>query len=217
MFTKDELLQQDVLDELSYDPRVDAANIGVTVHDGSVTLTGHVDSFAEKYAAERAVRKVKGVLSLADEIKVHLPDSARYDDADIAERVAHVISFNISVPADAIFAKVTSGRVILEGEVPWHYQRKTLEEQIAHVRGVTSVTNLVKIEPKASPDDVEDRIEKALKRNADIEADRIKVHVDGGRVTLDGSVKARYERELVESAAWAAPGVTEVIDHLRIG
>lgn len=214
--SKDLKLQQDVLDELDWDPKVDAAHIGVAASDGSVTLSGHVGNYPAKYAAANAARRVRGVRAIADEIKVHLPSEFRRDDSDIAERIAHVLEWNISVPSEGIQAKVSGGFVTLSGEVDWEFQRRQVEKQVRHVAGVTGVSNAIKIKERANVPDIKAKIENALQRHAKLETSRVRVTVDGDKVTLDGDVSAIFERDLIERAAWTAPGVRHVVDHLHV-
>lgn len=214
--TTDLVLKESVEDELRWDVRVDEAHIGVSAHDGSVTLSGRVTTYPAKMAAIEAAKRVRGVRAVADDIEVHLPSQHRRDDSDVAERIAHVLEWNVSIPHSDIKAKVSSGYVTLTGEVDWEYQRRHIEQQVRHVGGVISVVNSISIKPQTTPADIKEKIEKALHRHADLEASAVKVSVVGSRVTLDGKVKASYERDLIERAAWGAPGVREVVDHLRI-
>ncbi len=213
----DNELKMHVLDELEWDSQLEAAHIGVVAHDGAITLSGHVSSYPEKYAAFSAVKSVRGVKSIADEIEVHLDPKSRMDDSDVAERIAHVLSWNVAAPSDTIKAKVSNGFVTLEGEVEWDHERRQIERQVRHVRGVKGISNFIHISERASAPEVKKRIEAALQRNASLEASEIRVAVEGDRVTLDGRVKAYFERGLAERAAWTAPGVRHVIDHLSVG
>ncbi len=212
----DAKLKDLVLDELKWDPKVDEAHVGVTASDGSVTLSGHVSSYASKYNAMDAVRRVRGVKAIADEIDVNLPTEYRRDDSDIAERIAHVLECNISIPDNNVKASVHNGYVTLTGEVEWQHQRRDIEKQVAHVGSVAGITNRISLRTAVTPANVKSKIEKALKRSADLEAENLKVTVSGDTVTLDGKVKAYYERELAEQAAWTAPGVRRVLDHIRV-
>ncbi|MEO0359868.1 MAG: BON domain-containing protein [Pseudomonadota bacterium] len=212
----DAQLKESVLDELNWDTSLDAAHIGVTVKDGSVTLSGHVPSYPEKYSAIDAVKAVRGVKAIADEIEVHLPSEFRMDDSDIAERVAHVLSWSVAVPDDGVKAKVRNGFVTLDGEAKSDAQRRQIIQQIRHVRGVKGVSSLITLKPRASAPDVKKRIEDALKRNASLDASGIRVLIDGSKVTLEGDVKAYFERDVAERAAWTAPGVRQVVDHLHV-
>ncbi|MGI9354392.1 MAG: BON domain-containing protein [Rhizobiaceae bacterium] len=212
----DAKLKDLVLDELKWDPKVDEAHIGVTATDGSITLLGHVSSYASKYSAMDAVRRVRGVKAIADEINVNLPTEYRRDDSDIAERIAHVLEWNISIPNNNVKASVRNGHVTLTGEVEWQHQRQHIEKQIAHVGSVTGIINRISLKTAVTPANVKSKIENALKRSADLEANNLKVSVSGDTVTLDGKVKAYYERQLAEQAAWTAPGVRHVVDHIRV-
>lgn len=202
----DAKLKDLVLDELKWDPKVDEAHIGVTASDGSITLSGHVSSYASKYSAMDAVRRVRGVKAIADEVDVNLPTEYRRDDSDIAERIAHVLEWNVSIPNSDVKASVRNGHVTLTGEVEWQHQRQHIEKQVAHVGSVTGITNRISLRTTVTPANVKSKIENALKRSADLKAKNLKVTVSGDTVTLDGKVKAYYERTLAERAAWTAPG-----------
>lgn len=216
MSERDLGLRQDVLDELEFEPSIDAADIGVTVKDGVVTLIGHVRSYAEKIAAERAVQRVKGVRAIAQELEVRYPERKKTADDEIAKRALAIISWDTTIPDDVIQVKVQAGWITLSGEVDWHFQKRAVEDAVRKLTGVVGVTNLLLVRPRIQADDVKHRIEEALKRNAAIEAGTIRVGVSGGKVTLAGQVHAWYERGVAERAAWAVPGVTAVEDHLVI-
>ncbi len=212
----DEDIKQDILDEVDWDRQIASTDIGVTVKEGAVSLYGSVSSYAEKLAAERAARRVKGVRAIAEEIKVNYPPKTIVSDEDIADRVAQLFDWHSSFQENDVKAEVRNGYVTLTGEVDWHYQRETARNQVASIRGVTGVSNQIKLRPKASAADVKRKITAALHRNANVEASHINVDVSGGEVTINGDVKAWYERKLVEDAVWSAPGVVSVKDKLRV-
>jgi osmotically-inducible protein OsmY len=213
--TDDMQLQQWVSDELAFEPKVDAAHIGVSVHNGVVTLSGRVNSYAEKFAAEEATRRIKGVIAVAQELEVHLPSDKKTDDAEIAERLVRMFHWDTLVPHDRIKVKVERGYVTLSGEVEWHYQRAEAEADARKLGGVKAVINDIHVRPAIKSENVAARIRAALERNASTEADHVSVDVTGTKVTLTGKVNAWTERETIERAAWSVPGVTEVDD--RIG
>jgi osmotically-inducible protein OsmY len=213
----DKSLRQSIIDELDFDPSFDAADIGVAVEQGVATLTGHVRSFAEKLAVERAVQRVRGVHGIAEKIEVRYPDDKKSADDQIAERAISIIRWNAMVPADAVLVKVERGWVTLTGTVDWQYQRQAAESAVRRLAGVMGVSNAITITPQVRPTDVRNKIQDALKRNAELEADRIVVKVDADTVTLEGQVKAWSERAIAERAAWSAPGVRKVEDRIAIG
>lgn len=209
-------LQRDVLDELRWDPEVDERKVGVTVADGAITLTGYAESYAHKLAAKRAASRVKGVLAIVDKLDVHLADAHRTTDEGLATRIAHVLTWNISAPQD-IKAEVQDGVVTLCGEIDWQYQRDNILKNIEHVRGVVSVVDNIKLKIQTPLlGDLRDRIASALQRHADIEASKIDVSVSGGTVTLTGTVDSLAEMHRIQRTAWAAPGVTKLVDKLRV-
>lgn len=210
-------LRQEILDELEWEPSVDAAHIGVVVDKGIATLSGHVSSYTEKLAAERAVTRVKGVTAIAENIEIRYPAAKRTADDQIAKRVVDIINWQVSVPSDRIKVKVEKGWVTLSGEVDWHFQKADAEKSMRRLSGVMGIANLITLKPRVEAKDVKKRIEDALKRNAEIEAQNIRVYVQGGKVTLDGKVDSWAERQRVENTVWSAPGVLSVDDRLSVG
>ncbi|MGO9361174.1 MAG: BON domain-containing protein [Xanthobacteraceae bacterium] len=210
-------LRDDILDELGYAPTVDAAHVGVTVDRNVVTLTGHVASYAQKLAAVAAVRRVKGVHAIADRIEVAGAEPEAISDAEIARRAIEVLGWDSVVPADTIQVTVRDGRVTLSGEVDWHYQRASAEEDVHRLTGVRSVSNELRLKPRATGGEIKRKIELALRRHALVEAEQIRVVVSGdGEVAIEGKVSSFAEKAAIESAAWSAPGVTSVKDRLTI-
>jgi osmotically-inducible protein OsmY len=208
-------LRQDVVDELEFEPSVDAAHIGVAVDKGVVTLTGHVASYAEKQAAIAAVRRVKGVRAIAEEIEVRYPLGKETSDDEIAQRAIDILGWDTMVPTESIQVMVHNGWVTLTGSVDWHYQKKHAEEDVRKLAGVRGVTNTIEIKPSVQAEDVKRKIEEALKRHAEIEASAIRVTVrERDKVLLEGKVGSWDERHAVENAAWSAPGVKSVEDRM---
>lgn len=195
---------------------MNAAHIGVAVEKGVVTLSGHVGSYAEKLAAERVVQRVKGVRAIAQEIEVRLPSDKKTNDDEIAQRALSVIAWDTTIPDRKLRIKVQDGWITLSGEVEWYFQRQGAEAAVRKLSGVAGVINLIAVKPRIEAKDVKHRIENALLRNAELEAGQIHVEVSGGRVKLEGKVKAWHERDVAKRAAWAVPGVTAVEDHLAI-
>ena len=212
----DSQIQQDVSAELKWDAEIDDSKIGVAVSKGAVTLTGHVPTYRQKMAAKEATKRVSGVLAVVDHMDVLLDSVHRASDEGLAERIANVLKWNVSVPDPGVKAEVKNGVVTLTGKVEWQFQRANILRNVEHVSGVVNVLNLIDLKPRAHLSDVQTRIKDALKRHADVEATKVKVSVVDSTVTLSGSVESFEEMDRIEGAAWAAPGVTKVVDNLRI-
>ena len=212
----DKELRKDVLDELEYEPSIDAREIGVMVKDGVVTLTGAVKSYFEKWKAERAAERVVGVRAVANEIDVRLPGEDKRTDADIAAAAVNALRWNTLVPFDKVKVTVDNGWITLKGEVNYKYQKEAAENAVRHLNGVVGVSNLIEIRPTVSSTEVKRKIEDALERMAQVDAQRIQVETTNGKVILKGQVRSWAEREEAEKAAWRAPGVSQVEDQIRI-
>ncbi|MGZ3402393.1 MAG: BON domain-containing protein [Phenylobacterium sp.] len=213
MFT-DGTIKRLVEDELIWEPSIDATGIGVSVVAGIVTLTGHVPTFGQKATAEQVVKHVKSVRGLVDHLDVRVADS--FDDEQLARRIANLLDWDVTLPKGAVKVQVADGFVTLTGEVPWHYQRAGAEFGLRRLAGVVGLRNLITVKPQVRALDVKRRIELALNRQADLDSGKIAVTVDGDTVRLDGKVKAWFERDVIERAAWAAPGVRRVEDHVVV-
>lgn len=211
----DRTLRQHVLEALDFDPRVDAAHIGVTVRDRIVTLSGHVATYAEKIAAEGIAQRVRGVRAVVEEIEVRYPADERTGDEELAARIVKVLAWNVPVPDEAIMVKVEHGYVTLDGCVPWYYQRAAAQSALTKLSGVRGVLNLLAVKPPASSADVKAKVLASLRRTAK-DADAITVRVEGDTVILDGTVDLWGEREVAERAAWSVPGVRAVEDRLTL-
>ena len=213
----DHKLRENVVAELEWEPSIDARKIGVAVDNGIVTLTGHVATYAEKTAAEKAIKHLHGVLAVANDIEVRPPVAAERDDADIARAVVNALEWNVAVPKEKIDVLVSKGWVTLEGSVDWYYQKREAEEAVRVLLGVRGVTNKILVAArKIAVADVKTKIEAALKRNAEIDAQKIIVETTDSQVILRGNVRSWIEREDAVNAAWAAPGVTRVVDRIAI-
>ena len=212
----DNELKSAVLAELKWEPSVDAAHIGVTAKDGVITLMGHVGSFVEKYAAEMATGRVKGVKAVAEEIEVRLPFSIKHDDEAIATAAVNRLTWNSSVPRDAIKVKVEKGWVTLTGTVEWSYQKNAAAQDLRWLAGVVGVSNNITIKPRVNTANISDDITHALHRSWFFDPQTVFVTADGGRVKLTGTVDTWYDRQTAGATAWAAPGTTAVENDIRV-
>ncbi len=209
-------LKQDIDAELAWDVSVNPASVGVTVQDGVVTLTGHIDTYAQKAAIEKAVKRVSGVQAVAVELDVRLDPQHRRSDTDIARAAEHALAWSALLPADSIAVAVEKGWITLTGEVDWEYQRLSAATAVRGLIGVTGITNLIALRAQAQPHDIDHRIREALARLADRDASRIQASISNGVVTLTGSVPSWSERSAAQAAAYSAPGVTKVVNDLRV-
>lgn len=209
-------LKKSVESELNFEPSINAAEIGVAVKNGVVTLSGRVPSYWEKVSAERAAARVSGVKAVANELEVRLPGLSERTDEDIAQAAVDTLRWSVLVPQDRIKVKVSKGWITLEGNVDWQYQKSAAEKAVRKLYGVLGVSNLIEVKPQVSKAEVKTSIEAALKRLAEVDANRIRVDTEDGKVVLSGSVRSWFEREEAERAAWAAPGVRSVEDRIAI-
>jgi len=212
----DSQLQQDVMAELKWEPAVHAAQIGVEVKDGVVTLAGEVGSFGEKWNAERAAQRVSGVQALTVELAVKLSEFGKRTDADIARSAETALGWSSSVPVNAVKVLVDAGKLTLSGNVEWQYQRQDAFDSVRYITGVTGVSNQIGIKPLLSATVVKSDIEAAIKRRAVADAQTIAVDVKGANVTLTGTVHSWAERELATRSAWSSLGVKNVVDKMTI-
>ena len=213
----DNALKQDILDELEFEPRVDASKIGVSVQDGIVTLSGHVGSFSEKRAAEKAVLRVKGVRGIAEDIEVRPSIGEGVHDDEIARRVSDTLRWSTLVPDGRIVVEVDHGNVTLTGKLDWAYQKRGALDVVDGIRGVTGVIDQIELSERVAPRDVKGAIESSLRRNAELEGRAVEVGVKGNKVTLTGRVRTWRDRHVAEEAAWAVAGVNEVRNQLAVG
>ena len=212
----DALLQSDVISELKWEPSIDAGTIGVSVRDGIVTLDGYVNSFVEKLTAVRAASRVMGVKAVAQELKIRLPQSYERNDADIAEAAVNALEWNMKVPDDRIKVEVQDGMVILTGEVDWEYQRAAAHDAVCCLIGIKGVTDEISIKSSVSPVNVKSKIKSAFQRHSVLDAKNIIVESDGSKVILNGTVHSWIEKQEAASAAWSAPGVSNVENNLVV-
>lgn len=214
----DQDIQRDLLEELRWEARVQPNEIAATVRDGVVALTGSVDSYAKKWAAERAAHRIRGVRAVANDITVHLPTSAERSDADIAVAATRALEWDAFVPIENLDVTVSDGWVVLHGEVEWEYQRRAAEHSVRRLAGVRGVSNGIIVKPRTqpAPDELKRQIQAALIRRTEIDADRIDVDVIGDQITLHGTVHSWPEREEAERIAWSAPGIVTVHNQIAV-
>ncbi len=212
----DAQIQRDVMDELKWTPLLNSSEVGVAVKDGVVTLSGQVDSYAKKVAAEKAAKKISGVKAIAEDIHVGVSPSYRKTDTEIAEAVINALKWHAAVQQEKIKVSVEDGLVKLEGQVDWDFQRTNAVNTVQNLSGVRYVSNLLTVKPAITSPDVEQRITAAFHRSATLDAGKITAEVSGHKVTLKGSVRSFAEKNDAENAAWAAPGVTSVDNRLEI-
>jgi osmotically-inducible protein OsmY len=215
MNKSDTQLKRDIEEELRWDPKVNAARIGVTVEGGAVSLLGAVDTYPEKWAAENATKRVSGVRTVAQDLTVRVLTDHMRSDPEIAAATQSVLTLDVSVPP-AVTATVRQGAVKLEGEVAWNFQREAAERSVRHLPGVVAVKNSIRLKPQASVAQVKEKVQAALQRQATSDAKSIHIETSGGKVTLTGHASSWQSIEDAANAAWAAPGVTEVVDLLKM-
>ena len=209
-------IRRDVEDELRWDPDIDATDIAVSVHNGVVTLSGFVRSYMQKYQAEADVKRVAGVVAVANDVEIRLPEIDERPDPEIARDAIARIKSELPYAWERIRVVVKNGWLTLEGEVEWNYQRERAEEAVRRVRGIKGVTNSIEVKPRAAPMEIRRKIEEALRRAAELDANRITVETNGGEVILRGAVRSWAERQEAERAAWLAPGVTKVDNRIIV-
>lgn len=209
-------LQKDVIDELTFDPAVDASNVGVTAKEGVVTLTGTVQSYPDKLAAERAVKRVAGVHGIAEEMKIEIPSTFHRTDAEIAKAALAALASDITVPYGKITAKVENGWLTLEGEVAWQYQRDAAKRVVEHLFALRGVTNGITVAPIIAQADVKTKIRNAFERAAEIDANKVQVEIAGTTVTLRGNVHSWIEHDDASYAAFSVPGVRTVLNETHV-
>ncbi len=212
----DSQLQSDVMDELTWEPRVDHAHIGVTAKNGVVTLSGHVSDYSQKLAAEKAAARVNGVRGIAEEVEVRFATDPKTSDSEIANRILDLFDWNVSIPHEKISVKVENHWVTLSGKVDWFYQKEAAKRAAGQISGVKGVSNLIELRQIPTPANVRERIVSAFKRASDSDASNIRIEADGSTVKLAGKVHGWHERQLAEQAAWGAPGVNCVVDDIVV-
>ena len=215
MNKNDSQLKQDIETELRWDPRVNAAQIGVSVDKGAVTLLGAVDTYPQKWAAENATKRVSGVRTVAQDLSVKILSNHKRTDSDVAAAVQHALNWNVFTPS-SVTARVQNSAVTLEGQVKWNFEREAAEGAVRHLTGVVAVYNAITLKPETSAKNVKEKIESALQRQATKDANSIHIDAVGGKVTLTGHASSWQSIEDAANAAWATPGVTEVVDQMKM-
>jgi osmotically-inducible protein OsmY len=216
LMRSDSDIEQDVKEELCWNPDLDTTDIAVSVHKGVVTLTGLVRSNLDQYEAELAAKRVAGVLAVANDLDVRMPSSDERPDPEIARDAVAAIQSQLPFSWRQIGIVVKKGQINLEGSVEWQYQRRSAEDAVRRIKGVKSVINLIELKPRVQPCEIKEKIQDAFRRNAEVDANRITVEADGSEIILKGSVRSWIEREEAERIAWAAPGVTKVEDEIVV-
>jgi osmotically-inducible protein OsmY len=214
MMRTDAIIKEDVLNELDWEPSIDATKVGVTCVNGVVTLSGYVNSFTEKLAAELATRRVLGVRAIVEKIEVKIGGVYKRTDQDIAQAALNNLRWRTDVPDEDIKLKVENGWITLEGTVQWNFQKEAAKNAIKDLAGIRGISNVIRVITTVEPNNIKEKIKIAFERNATIDSDH--VNVDGHKVILSGIVQSMAEKRHAESAAWSAPGVTEVVDNLEI-
>jgi osmotically-inducible protein OsmY len=213
---RDDVLQQEVITELKWEPSINAAEIGVAVKEGVVTLSGYVDSYTQKLTAEKAVKRVRGVRGVAEEIEVRIPSVTKRTDADVARAALNALHWHVQVPEERIKVKVENGWVTLEGELDWAFQKQAAMDCVRDLTGVTGVTNLLIVKPKVKTQEIKAKIGDAFKRSAELDANRIFVDAVDGKVTLTGKGHSWAEKDEAGRIASAAPGVSTVQNRIAV-
>ena|ERR1700733_2041713 len=211
-----ENLQRDVMEALKWDPILNTAEIGVSASDGVITLTGRVDSYTKKIAAERAAKSVHGVRALAEEIEVRRGNNNTFSDTELAEAAVKALEWCTAVPDERLTLSVENGWIKLEGDIEWQFQKDRAQSEIEDIVGVNGITNLISIKPELDPTDIEYKIQRAFQRSATIDSSSVVIDVNGSLVTLKGTVRSWAERKDAENAAWSAPGVAKVNDEIMV-
>jgi osmotically-inducible protein OsmY len=212
----DSEIERDVKEELQWAPDLDATDIAVSVTKGVATLAGFVKSYTDKYEAEAATKRVAGVVGIANDLEVRMPSVDERPDPDIARDAVAALKSQLPISSENMKVIVKNGWITLEGEAEWQYQRQTAEKAVRRIKGVKGVSNAILLKPRAEPAEVKRKIQEALRRSAEIDANRITVEARGGEVVLKGTVRSWIEREEAERAAWAAPGVVKVEDRIVV-